>query len=252
MSQSHPMSQSDPMLAKIRKLLAKAEDAASSPQEAETYTAKAAQLIADYGIDAALLAADAPGSDRVADRVVTLEAPYARDKAQLLCDVAIGLRCRAVLRQRSATDAPTEFSVHLFGHESDLARADLLFTSLLMQSTQRLASTPVPAWEHKAAFRRSWQAGFRMSIARRLAEAEARAQETASARTSRGGRSTGLVLADRSTEVEASMRDAYPRAQQARPRTLSGSGIRDGYLAGVQADIGETRLSGSRGALRTR
>lgn len=243
------MSTPDPMLAKIRKLLAKAEDAASSPEEAETYTAKAAQLIADYGIDAALLAADDPGSDRVADRVVTLDAPYARDKAQLLCDIAIGLRCRAVLRRRTAPDTPTEFSVHLFGHESDLARTDLLFTSLLMQSTQRLASTPVPAWEHKAAFRRSWQAGFRMSISRRLAEAESRARAAASERTSQGGLSTGLVLADRSAEVETSMREAYPQAQRARPRTLSGSGIRDGYLAGVQADIGESRLSGSRAAL---
>lgn len=243
------MSQPDPMLAKIRKLLAKAEDAASSPEEAETYTAKAAQLIADYGIDAALLAADAPGSDRVADRVVTLDAPYAQDKAHLLYDVAVGLRCRAVLRTRSGPDGRTEHSVHLFGHESDLGRADLLFTSLLMQSTQRLAATVVPPREHKAAFRRSWQAGFRMSIARRLAEAESRAEQTASTRVSNDGRSTGLVLADRSGEVEHTMRDAYPRLAQARPRTLSGSGMHDGYVAGTQADLGETRLRGARPAL---
>lgn len=243
------MSQPDLMLAKIRKLLAKAEDPASSPAEAETYTAKAAQLIADYGIDAALLAADDPGSDRVADRVVTLDAPYARDKAHLLHDVAVGLRCRAVLRQKSAPQCPTEFSVHLFGHESDLARADLLFTSLLMQSTQRLATTVVPPSEHKAAFRRSWQAGFRMSIARRLAEAEARAEQSATSRVSHDGRSTGLVLADRSGAVEDTMRDAYPHLARARPRTLSGSGMRDGYVAGTQADLGETRLRGPRAAL---
>ena len=142
MSQTH-------MLAKIRKLLAKAEDPAASPEESETYTAKAAQLIADYGIDAALLSADEPGSDRVADRVVGLDAPYARDKAQLLCDIANRLRCKAVLRTRPVDRGPTEHSVHLFGHESDLARADLLFTSLLMQSTHRLGRTPVPPWEHQ-------------------------------------------------------------------------------------------------------
>ncbi|WP_204163927.1 DUF2786 domain-containing protein [Nocardioides solisilvae] len=237
------------MLAKVRKLLAKAEDPAASPEESETYTAKAAQLIAEHGIDAALLSADDPGSDRVADRVVDLDAPWARDKAHLLCDVAVQLRCRAVLRTRPAAGGPTEHSVHLFGHESDLARAELLFTSLLMQAGQRLARTPVPPREHKAAFRRSWQAGFRMSVARRLAEAEARAETAAAERTSTSGRSTGLVLADRAHEVDRALRDAYPMTRQARPRSLSGSGLRDGYLAGEQVDLGTTRLRGGAPAL---
>lgn len=247
--QSPSMSQPDLMLAKIRKLLAKAEDPASSPQEAETYTAKAAQLIADYGIDAAMLSADDPGSDRVADRVVKMDAPYARDRAQLLCDIAVHLQCRPVLRTRTPAEGAREYSVHLFGHESDLARTDMLFTSLLMQSTQRLATTPVPAWEHKAAFRRSWQAGFRMSISRRLAETESRARQDAEARTTAGGRAGGLVLADRSAQVEETLRTAYPTLARARARTLSGSGIRDGYLAGSQADLGQQRFRGSRSAL---
>ena len=38
------------ILAKVRKLLAKAEDAATTPQESETYTAKAAELMAGYGL----------------------------------------------------------------------------------------------------------------------------------------------------------------------------------------------------------
>jgi hypothetical protein len=238
------MPETDQLLAKIRKLLAKAEDPAATAEESETYTAKAAQLIADYGIDAALLAADTPGLDRVADRVVVLDAPYARDKAQLLCDVALRLRCRAVMLTRPGGRGAAQHSVHLFGHRSDLARADLLFTSLLMQATTRLARTPVPPWEHKAAFRRSWQAGFRMSISRRLAEAEARAERGATGRTTTGGVSTGLVLADRGAEVDRALSDTYPRARTARPRRLSGAGVRDGLLAGQQADLGGTRLAG--------
>ncbi|WP_219924445.1 DUF2786 domain-containing protein [Nocardioides campestrisoli] len=239
---SPPSQAEQHMLAKIRKLLAKAEDPAASPAEAETYTAKAAQLIADYGIDAALLEADAPGSHRVADRVVGLDAPYARDKAALLCDVASRLRCRAVLRTRRGPGA-TEHSVHLFGHDSDLARAELLFTSLLLQAGQQLARTPVPPWEHKAAFRRSWQEGFRMAVSRRLAEAESAAEERATGRASEAGRSTALVLADRTREVEEALTATYPSLGFARPRTLSGSGMRDGYLAGELADLGTTRLS---------
>lgn len=237
------------MLEKVRKLLAKAEDPAASPAEAETYTAKAAQLIADHGIDAALLAADAPGSDRVADRVVDLEAPYSRDKAQLLCTVANRLRCRAVLRTRRDLDGHASHSVHLFGHTSDLERADLLFTSLLLQSTSRLARTPVPRGEHKAAFRRSWLAGFRISISERLEQAEREAETRASAREATSGRSAGLVLADRDTVVEETLQQAYPHLQSARPRELSGSGMRDGYVAGASADLGGRRLRGTPRAL---
>ena len=54
------MNDHDPILAKVRKLLALAEDPAATTHEAETYTAKATQLIADYGIDRALLAAGRP------------------------------------------------------------------------------------------------------------------------------------------------------------------------------------------------
>lgn len=245
-AQSHAQSsaRSSAMLEKVRKLLAKAEDPAASPQEAETYTLKAAQLIAAHGIDAALLAAEDPGSDRVADRVVDLEAPYAHDKAQLLSAVAQRLRCRAVLRTRRDVDGRASHSVHLFGHSSDLDRADLLFTSLLLQSTSRLARTPVPRGEHKAAFRRSWLAGFRVSVSERLAAAEREAEARAAARDSDRGRSTGLVLADRGRVVDQTLAEAYPHLGTARPRQLSGSGVHDGYVAGQVADLGGTRLRG--------
>ena len=48
------------MLDKVRKLLAKAEDPACTPAEAEALTAKATELIAKYGIDQAVLAAQRP------------------------------------------------------------------------------------------------------------------------------------------------------------------------------------------------
>ncbi|QIX25782.1 DUF2786 domain-containing protein [Nocardioides sp. JQ2195] len=230
-----------PMLAKIRKLLAKAENDATTPEEAELYTARAARLIADYGIDQALLAVDLPNTDVVGDRVVRLDAPYARDKAELLSSVAMRLRCRAV-QMTDRTPQGTRFAVHLFGHQSDLARADLLFTSLLMQASTWLSRTPVPRPENKAAFRRSWLAGFRLAISRRLEDAERRAEADAASHAQRDGRSVGLVLADRSAEVDQALRDTYPRLGKARPRQLSGSGMAGGWSAGQQADLGGGRL----------
>jgi Protein of unknown function (DUF2786) len=246
----------DRALARVRKLLAKAEDAAATAQEAETYTAKAAELMAAYGIDRALLAATDPDSDVVGDRVVVVQAPYARDKASLLSGVAHEMRCRSVLRTRYPGGVK-ELSLHLFGFDSDLLRTEVLFTSLLVQASLGMVRAPTPHGESVAAFRRSWLAGFTHAIVRRLAAAERRAQAEAESRpegadTARGGRSVALVLADRSVAVDEALAREYPRLRSGRRRSLSGSGMADGWAAGQRADLGDGRLSNApRGALGT-
>jgi hypothetical protein len=244
------------VLTRVRKILAKAEDPAATPEEAETYTAKAAELVASYGIDRALLAEQVPESDVVGDRVVVMDAPYARDKASLLGAVAHALRCQAVHRERSVGDDPRgsakELSLHLFGYTSDLERVEVLYTSLLLQATTQVMRASAPPWESKAAFRRSWLAGFTAAVASRLRDAEQRAATDAAtaAGPSRSGRSVELVLLDRSRAAEAAMHAAYPRLGTARRRELSGSGGRSGFLAGQRADLGGTRVGrGSRRAL---
>jgi hypothetical protein len=235
---------SDTVLARVRKILAKAEDPAATREEAETYTAKAAELIAAYGIDRALLAETSPGSDVVGDRVVVLDAPYALDKANLLSGVASALRCQAVQRTRHDVDGK-QLSMHLFGYDSDLARAEVLYTSLLLQATSALQRSVAPPGEHLAAYRRSWLAGFTAAVVRRLRESEERAARTAEdSRNHRTheGRSVSLVLADRSMAVRAARDQEYPHLRSASARRLSGSGGRSGYLAGQRADLGGTRV----------
>jgi hypothetical protein len=234
------------LLAKVRKLLAKAEDPAATPQEAELYTAKAAELVATYGIDAALLAESRPGSDVVGDRVVLLEAPYALDKAGLLSGVAVALRCQAVQRTRYDDEGAKQLSMHLFGFESDLARAELLYTSLLLQASSQLVRTVAPRGENVAAYRRSWLAGFTTAVVRRLRESEARAADAAGeGMVPSAGRSVALVLADRSVAVRRAVEEEYPYLRKAQARSLSGSGGRSGYLAGQRADLGGTRVGGA-------
>jgi len=105
------------MLGKIRKLLAMAEDPACTAAEAEAFTAKAARLIADHGLDEALLAAADPSRDMVGDRVFGLDAPYAQEKAELAAVIAFGLRCRAVLLRDRSYDGlyreRSDFSLHV-------------------------------------------------------------------------------------------------------------------------------------------
>jgi hypothetical protein len=239
----------DPILAKVRKILAKAEDPATTAEEAESYTAKAAELIATYGIDRALLAQSDPTSDVVGDRVIDLHPPYALDKAGLLAVVAVALRCQAVRREDRTSDGK-RIAVHLFGFGSDLERVEVLFTSLLLQAGGQLARTPVPPWEGAAAFRRSWLAGFTAAIGERLREAERRAERSAeqdqrAAGAAASGRSVAVVLADRGVSVHEAMHAAYPRLGTARRRTLTGSGGRAGRAAGQRADLGGPRFGGS-------
>ncbi len=244
--------QCNPVLDKVRKLLAKAEDPAATPHEAEVYTAKAAALMADYGIDQALIAQADPDADPVRDRVVTVDAPYAADKLDLLGAVATRLGC-TVIRTPRTVDGRTVTAGHVFGHASDLDRVEMLYTSLLLQATGQLARTPVPAWEHKAAFRRSWLAGFSAAVGHRLVEAERRARKEAAGRFAAAGTSTDLVLADRSAQVDESVRQAYPFLRTARRRSLTGSGGADGWAAGQRADLGGTRVGrAARGALARR
>jgi hypothetical protein len=224
--------ETDSLLARVRKLLAMAEDPACTAAEAEAFTTKATDLIAKYGVDQALLAVADPSVDPVGDRMVTVVPPYARDKSALLAAVAAALRCRVVHLAR-----PGLTRSHLFGHAADLERVELLFTSLLVQAAHGLAARDVPWGEHPAAFRRSWLAGFTSAIQARLWAAERSASAAVPG--------SDLVLLDRTELVEQRRDETYPRLARLGPRRLSGGGMRHGYRAGQIADLGGRSVSGS-------
>ncbi len=250
------MSEGDKMLERVRRLLAKAEGA-STEAERDAYNGKAAELIARYGIEAALLDADQGERQVPGDRVVVLDAPYARDKGSLLAAIAVPLRVQVVMRSRPLGRAGTQLSMHLFGMTADLERVDVLYTSLLVQAAHGLAvARPDDPDESVAAYRRSWMHGFATVVQRRLYAAEAAVAAEADERRARprpgdssGGErqvSASIVLADRDQLVRQAVESAYPRLGRARTRTLSGSGVADGAAAGRRADLGGRRL-GRRG-----
>ena len=228
------------LLDRVRKLLAKAEDEGCSPAEAEALTAKAAELMARYGIDRALLGALHPETDKPADRVFTLDNPWGDVKRHLLGGLAMALRCQCV-QTRSAEGT----RLHVFGYTSDLERADILFTSLLVQMARALARQAVPGYGGEArAWRRSWMLGYCTAVVTRVRAAEEAAVASASesaAGAEGAGQSAALVLADRSLVVRRQVAAAYPRLRKTRV-TYSGSGYGDGYREGEKADIGSTKL----------
>jgi hypothetical protein len=226
------MDLNDGLLARVRKLLAMAEDPACTPGEAEAFTEKAAALIAKYGVDQAMLAVENPAVDPVGDRIVTIDRPYARDKAGLLAAVASPLRCRVVHLERRGLARS-----HLFGHAADLERVELLFTSLLVQAAHGLAASPVPFSEHPAAYRRSWLVGYSQAVSARLWAAESNAAA--------GTPGAELVLVDRTDLVERRRDDAYPKLAKMPPRRLQGGGRIRGYRAGQRAHLGSAEVSDS-------
>jgi len=238
----------DRLLDRVRKLLAQAEDDSVTPAEAQAFTAKAADLMAKYGIDRALLAADRPETDRPANRILDIDNPWAREKAHLLSGLASALRCQCVLLGGARPGS----RVHLFGFASDIDRTDVLYTSVLIQMSHGLAGARVPEWSSSArAWRRSWLLGFATAVIARVREAEHGAVLAAAEQRTSSGERADLVLADRSLIIRRQVEDAYPVTRKTRV-TYSGSGYRDGYPQGQRADIGTTRVPGGRGRSLTR
>jgi hypothetical protein len=233
--QSEP---SSALLDRVRKLLAKAEAEGVTPPEAEAFTAKAAELMARYGIDRARLAATRPDTDRPGSRIIDISNPWAQVRAHLLAGLAGAMRCQCVLL---TTSKPGQ-RIHVFGYASDLERADILYTSLLLQMARGLTAADVPAGV------RSWLLGFVSAVITRVRAAEERAAASSEAET-HAGPSTALVLADRAVVIRHQLEQAYPVTRQTRI-TYSGRGYSDGYAQGQRADIGNSRLKQAKSLTR--
>lgn len=235
--------ESNKWLRKIRALLAKAEDSACTPEEAEAFTERATDLIAKYGVDQALIDADRPEKQVPGDLIIPIDGKYGPEKQRLLGWIAHELGCRGVRRwERERKGQPNRYSVHVFGFAADIERVQILYTSLLVQMANGIAKAEAPTGENVAAFRRSWMYGFANAVAARIHEAEERAK--ANAQQDRGADRPGvaLVLTDRTALVEKAKEARYPGLPDARRPQFSGSGFHAGHEAGQNADIGGTRI----------
>lgn len=236
----------DRMLARVRALLQQAEHPYTGLDEARAFTARAAEIMAKYGIDEALAAErgpDGPGS--VTSVQVPLDQPYSTEKGSLLSHIARACRCQTVHH----TWGRVTTSVTMFGYRSDLDRVAVLFASLLVQAAQALEAEAVPydvRWEGRnavAAWRRSWLVGYAQTVGARLHEVERRAARDADAAAG-SGPGTALVLASREERVKAAVSEAFPKLIKNR-RRLTGDGHARGQAAGRRADIGLDRVGGA-------
>ncbi len=236
------------ILSRVRALLAKAE---STPYEAEaeTFTAGAQSLMARHSIDAAMLASTGPARTAGPRAVrIGIDRPYERPKVALLQEVANANRCRCVW------SGDLGF-VTVVGHEPDLAAAETIFTSLLVQSVR--AMTRASAGSRRGAsgtraFRAAFLSAFAQRIGERLRAATAEATEAALAAAGDPDDPTGSpvtgrplgstaaagvlkVLDQRQAQVDDAVAALFPHLQAT---SLSGSFHPEGWTAGrLAADV---------------
>ncbi|WP_436739956.1 DUF2786 domain-containing protein [Streptomyces sp. BBFR102] len=241
------MTEQNPKAAMIRALLAKAEDPAAHPKEAQAYFAKAAALMAKYGIEQAMLADAEPSTDELDMREFKIEGKYVADRSNLLFAISHALGAQNVFWGLTDWDTGKRYRrVRVYAHASTLARIEVLFATLQLQATNGMKHIRPQYGQSTTSYRKSWLAGFASAVRQRLQLAE----ESAAQEAERSG-STGaeLVLVKREQAVEAYFKSKHPKVKTAPKRRLTGTGWRDGVKAGARADLGSKRVGGSRAAL---
>jgi hypothetical protein len=202
-----------PVLAKVRALLAQAEST-TFEAEAVAFTAKAQELMARYSLDHALVW---ERSGREASPValrLPVDDPYAEAKSLLLQIVAERSGCGAVFHERYAMST-------VVGLAADLASAEMLFTSLLVQSQMALQAESAAAQPGSRSRSRSFRSSFLLAYANRIDERLAAVNDDV--------RSDVPTATERSLlPVLAARSDAVDDAVQERFGTLASHAVRGG------------------------
>lgn len=124
------------------------------------------------------------------------------------------------------------------GYPADIEAAKMLYTSLLIQAT-RFGSA---AWRDaghsprdygKSRFMTGFLTGFSLRIKKRLADAQTDALDV---------RGTALIV-QRDAAVDQAVKDMFGEVQTGKGRTVDGAGMAAGWIAGANADMGQTKVA---------
>jgi hypothetical protein len=226
----------EPILDKVRKLLAKAE-ATTNEHEAEAFAAKAASLIATHRIDVARLAAAAGRGDALAIRSVLIgRGAYVRARLALLDAVASNHDCELVfVSTREGAVAK------LAGFTSDLDATVVLYESLHLQAASRMSAVRRRTPAATQRWRRAYLFGYAARLRELLAATRRRVEADTAARD-------GSILPDvpgRASQVQAFAATAFGRVVPASaPAAAVASAWERGHREASSVDLGRARLAG--------
>lgn len=241
MTTAHTTARTD-MLDKVRKLFAKADSVAGTP-EADTFNAKAFELIARYGIDETAARERAgEGPAPIITIELSLSGSYITQQRSLLQALARALHCAPIYMTDRNLGITRDFVTGTANHSD---RVQVLFSMLMPQMLIGAGNVRPPFGSRvsTATYRRSWMRGFLNTVETRLAGAEAAAAEEQPG--------TGLVLLTDAKRAEAQLR-ADAAAKGVRLSTVRSSAQHDesaaglGAKAGANVNLGGASIGGAR------
>ncbi len=224
-------------LATIRALLAKAE-ATEFVEEADTFTAKAQDLMTRYAIDEALLA-DPDDAIDIRSRRVHIDNPYAATKAQLLATVGKVNLVKTIWDDQHGIAT-------IVGLPVDLDLAEMLFTSLLVQATKAMTEAGAVSegghrLDRSPSFRRAFLLSYANRVGERLTDAGQHAQQEES--VSRG-RDLVPVFARQSAAVDTEFARLFPRTTSSGAKRVDARGWQAGRAAADRAVLARGQVDG--------
>lgn len=235
---------------KIKKLLSKAER--TTPEEAEALTEAAERLMMKYSIDQAMIDARKAKGEREVEIVmayVIVDGIYKQALMQIAYQMALGLDVVKVCISGRYQDRKYHDAIMIVGLKSDVEQAEILFTSLMMQSMvamrQWYKTCPEKNYMSKMELfktRRSFFIGFGHGVRQRLDRVRLSALRSA-------GGGSELALRDRGALAKDWM-DKNLSLTKAKGRIeVTGNGYHEGQQAGLVANTGGSSVSNKRNEL---
>lgn len=241
---------------KIAKLLRKAES--TTPEEAESLTEKAQELMTQYSISEELIERAKGEGRKERENIVrekfACEGSYRHGLAQILIAVSRANDCSPVYTH--GTKSKAEY-IYVNGFESDVERVRMLFTSLQIQAIGAMQSWWKSAREEysylsssrKWAARREFMVSFGHGLDTQLAQAQREGRKAAAREAEKHGdtdadNSVAMVVRDKKAHVKDWIDQTYGRLTSRAARQYSspgGSASISGFDAGRSADASARR-----------
>lgn len=211
---------------KIRKLLDKAYST-NFAEEAETYLAKATELMAKFGISEAALRANSPMAETViVCEVMKISGKFLTERRRLSAWILDALGVRVILTSpRIATKGEMEFTV--FATASTLEVAKQILSMAEMHCLKEMGKAEVVG--SAISFRKSFLIGYGDKLSRILEDSFKDAQEESLKNESA---STALVLVSEKEKIENAVNEKFPHLTTIRSNApVNGEGFRSGSSA---------------------
>jgi len=221
---------------KVQKLLAKAAAEGTTTAEAEECERLACEIMVKHSIDRAMLEHAGGISDVMGNTMIYILGPYPGDQSTLVQVIARNLNCSGIELGRDFsqdTAHPHDKRTQIFGYSRDREMVQLMYLTLWMEVTSRLAHSVKPEWMHARKWNNSFIKGFIWSINKRLEEQKR--SNTAEAKVINP--KAEIVLLTRAQQSRTALNREHPDITHRTRSASSAAGFSSGAQAGREASL---------------